>query len=507
MPFFSIAWRDGGPQLNAAPPAGFKELNLCDVVDAACEGYEEYDLKPLFYTPLTTPEEVAYRQQVMREVEETALAGALRDFAAGLKAMRAHLAQRERLDYDRQQQYEFLLAAECYHRAAEQLSRALSEAAPRSAGLAAFTAWLHAYTASEGFLRLGTDIRGTRQALAAVHYTVHIKERTVRVDNYAGQKDYGKELEAFFHKFRQGDVRDYLCELPTPARMNHVEAAILTLVAKRNPEPFAMLARFSDDWQDFQDPVLLRFDREIQFYLAFTAYAGRFRAQGLPFCLPEVTGRRGVCRCAESFDLALATKNLKEGAPTVCNGVELHEGERIMVVTGPNQGGKTTFARMMGQLYYLAALGCPVPGAQAQLSLVDNLFTHFEREEEQTPDSGRLADDLHRAHEMLANATPSSLFLFNEVFSSTTVQDALYLGRQVMERISRMDALCVWVTFLDELSAFDEKTVSLTSLIDPEDKQARTFRIVLRAADGKDYAVSIARRHGLSYEQIKERMR
>ena len=59
MPFVSIAWRDGGPQLNAAPPACFKDLNLGDVVDAACEGYEEYDLKPLFYTPLTTPEELS----------------------------------------------------------------------------------------------------------------------------------------------------------------------------------------------------------------------------------------------------------------------------------------------------------------------------------------------------------------------------------------------------------------------------------------------------------------
>ena len=507
MPFVSIVFQDGGPELHAAAPAFFKDLNLGDVVEAACKGSEEYNLKPLFYSPLSTVEDVVYRQQVMKDISSGMLARHLENFSEGIKAMRAHLAQGERLAYDRQKQHELLLAAECYHMAVVDLAANLAADAPQSTGLCSFGQWLADYTAGERFTRLGAETQHTKQALADVRYTVHIKDRTVQVEDYTGQADYGKELENFFLKFRQGDVRDYLCDLPTPARMNHVEAAILTLVAKRCPEPFAMLSAFADNWKTFADPVLIRFDREIQFYLAFLRFTDRFTERGLSFCLPEVTATRGVCRCADSFDLALAAKNLGTEDKVVCNGVQLNEGERIMVVTGPNQGGKTTFARMMGQLFYLARLGCPVPGTQASLSLVDGLFTHFERDEQQTADNGRLQDDLHRAHRMLTEATSSSLFIFNEIFSSTTVQDALFLGREVMGRVSRLDALCVWVTFLDELASFDEKTVSLTSLIDPEDKQQRTFRIVRRAADGKAYAVSIARRHGLSYSQIKERIK
>jgi DNA mismatch repair ATPase MutS len=197
---------------------------------------------------------------------------------------------------------------------------------------------------------------------------------------------------------------------------------------------------------------------------------------------------------------------VNENVGLVLNDFHLESEERVVVISGPNQGGKTTFARALGQLHHLASLGCPVPGSAARLFLCDRIFTHFDREERVEDLRGKLHGDVLRIHRILAAATPDSLIILNEIFASTALADAVLLATAVMRRILALGCVGVCVSFLDELADLSHAVVSMVSTVVPEDPAQRTFKLVRRPADGRAYAMAIAEKCRLSYRSIRERL-
>jgi DNA mismatch repair ATPase MutS len=487
-------------------PPFFEDLNLDQLVDAITAGREEYDLKPFYCVSLHDASEIRYRQEVMRDLENDILLEKIKLFAENMRIMRRYLDLSKNIDHKYYKEGWFLEAAEVYCEAITSLVFNLALIDLKSQGFLEFRNYLEKYYESSYFTSLLMDTKKIKLDLATVKYCININGNCIKVFQYKSEIDYSSDVMSTFMKFKQGAARDYKLMLPVGYSMNHVEAEILNLVAKLYPDIFLNLDNFCARYAQFVDKNIAIFEREIQFYLAYLEYVLKLRQAGLKFCYPQISDKSKEIFAYEVFDLVLAKKLVDENSQVVCNDFYLKDNERILVVSGPNQGGKTTFARTFGQLHFLASIGCLVPGREARLFLYDSLFTHFEKEENIKNLQGKLKDDLVRIHDILTRATSNSIIIMNEIFASTTLKDAVLLGKRIMRRIITLDLLCVWVTFVDELASLSEKTVSMVSTVVPGNPSLRTFKIVRRPADGLAYALSIAEKYRLTYGCLMERI-
>lgn len=504
VPFVSILYpgeADRVPHAEAPSPDSLYDLGLARVLDDIASTPET---RAVLGAPLSDAAVIRYRQDIMRDLEAADLRRAVSLFCDGLHAMRVRLSASGSGPYVRERAR--LDAAVHYVRAVAGLAEALRCAGPVSQGLQALRAHLDGTLASASFALLARDSESLAARLAELRYGLAVAGRRVIVRPVRSETRARDDIERVFGRFIQGPVPEVDTRAYETGGMNPVQAEIVERLARQHPEPFDELRRFAASSDAFPDPVLERFEREVGLYLDVLAYLEPLRAAGLPICYPEIREDGAPTRCLRTYDVALARRLVREGETVVTNDIELRDRERMFVVTGPNQGGKTTFARTFGQVHYLAALGLPVPGDEARLSLFDRLVTHFERGEQVQELRGKLTDDLVRARRILDTVTPRSIVILNEAFSSTTLSDARFLGARMLARLSDLDLRAVYVTFVDELSSFDGKTVSVVSTVEPDDPTVRTFRIERRPADGAAHALAIARRHGVTFEQILERL-
>jgi DNA mismatch repair protein MutS len=482
------------------------DLNLDQVIRDVAGDREEGALIVRLLSQPADPGTVRYRHEVFRDLEDPGLLRAARQFAERMRRVRVHLDQLTKMYSAEQRMGWFLDAAGVYCEAVRELAAELASAPLASRGLQAFRDYLAAYVSAAGFAELASDTAARQADLAQVMYQVRIKGLRVEVSRYDGEPDYSAEIEKTFERFQQGAVKDYRVRYRTWPGMTHVGAQIAALVARLFSDEFTALGEFCRRHAGFTDASVGQFYRELQFYLAYLDYIGPLRSARLDFCYPELSSGSKEIFARDAFDLALAARLVPQGTAVVSNEFHLSGRERVIVVSGPNQGGKTTFARTFGQLHHLARTGCPVPGSAARLFVYDQIFTHFEREEDLSDLTGKLENDLLRIQKALLSATPRSIVIMNEIFTSTTVSDARFLGEKVLAKVIELDLLCVYVTFVDELASIAPSVVSMASTIVPENPAERTYKVVRKPADGLAYALAIADKHRVTYGQLRERL-
>jgi DNA mismatch repair protein MutS len=249
---------------------------------------------------------------------------------------------------------------------------------------------------------------------------------------------------------------------------------------------------------------------------------------GLPFARPEIRPlEERTCRIRNGYNINLAGVLLAEGCENldesiVKNDIRFDAEARVMILTGPNRGGKTTYTQAVGLCQVLAQLGLPVPADEAALSPVDGIYTHFPIEEKIEYGTGRLGDEAKRIDEIFSSLTRHSLLLLNESLSGTSADESLYIAKDVVGILARLGVRCVFATHLHRLAAaVDEingnpgdgdKVVSMVAAVREETKDdetkeiRRTYRIVPGPPAGLSYAREIAERYGVSYRQLEKKL-
>jgi DNA mismatch repair protein MutS len=506
MAFQSILFKDPRnveKQLRT-PPDFFVDLGLNNVAKELVKGLDEFNIEPLFYTPLDQTDEIVYRQQVFVDIENPRLMGAIRVFSDRFRMVLAYI-NNDRL-YELQRQGLFLKAVNVYCGSLRDLAKALESGGIRSEGLQAFRDYLGNYLNTSEFNDLRTDAENTLSKITSVELCLTIKGGSISVSKCDGAVDYSEEVERVFERFMgSGTIGDEGVSKPIYIR-GHVEEVVLEFAAKLYPDAFRALRDFYVKHKDFLNQTIARFYREIQFYIAYLRYIEPLKKSGLMFCIPRLTSNKGEVNCRDGFDIALASKLVKKNSVVVTNSFHLTGKERIIIVTGPNHGGKTTFAREFAQAHYLAKLGVPVPGSEATLFLCDTIFTHFERGEAVESLRGKLEDELVRIRNILEKSTERSIIIINEMLGSTTVKDATIIGRRILKRIADKDCICVYVTFVDEL-ALTEGVVSYVSQVDVNEPEKRTYKVIRQQPNGLAYALALAKKHRVSYQDILERVK
>ena len=492
------------PEEQCAKPDFFMNLNLDQVVDAIVDGKEEYNLKPFFYQNLQDTSTVHYRLDIMRELENTELLNSIVAFSAKMKKIREYIGFSRKVHNSHQREKWHLDAANQYCSSLMELKRSLTEVQLDSRGLSAFYSWLTDYIQSDSFKSLSANTHDLINAFNNIRYSIRLESGKVTIDPDTGTEDYCAEINGTFAKFSEVEF-DYRIQFFSELEMCELENKILELVRKSNMDVFAELDIFAGKHADFIAPAIMCFDREIQFYVSYLEYIGKLKRRGLEFAYPEVTLDKRL-EVTGGYDLALAYKNKDLAMPVVPNDFTLGNGERIFILTGPNQGGKTTFARAFGQILFLASIGCPVPCRKAGLFLFDRLFTHFSTEESPGLNAGRLKEELIRLNCIMKDITSNSIVVLNELFATTTSHDAYTMGKRILERFISLDCVCLYVTHIHELAAISEKMISLAATVISGKDAIRTYKIVRKPADGLAYANTITAKYDLSFSRIKERI-
>lgn len=479
-------------------PGFLYDLNLDQVIEQI-QSVSQLAVKQYYqYLPLDKSCE-DYRRAVYADVKRKEVNQLLEEFVGRMEVRKLAITKKNEISIGMQRAAWMIQEIAAYCDAFTKLHEGLEQTEIESEGFLALRKMLGDYISTEKYQRMQQTVLALQESLQGFRVKLVYEQDYIMVEE--------GEVEGRYEEFLQETLGGHRENMKSPfaymPEIDSLEKEIIQRFSKKHPDFFKEMRAFYHEYEDYENAVLIQFSEEITYYLAYSRFQKNMEVKGHAFVTPTVDEGKDMGAMG-LYDLALACSNLKTGKPVIANDMSYCKGESFMILTGPNQGGKTTFARSLGQLLYLTKMGLDVPATAANVHSFSGILTHFSVEESVETGRGKLMEELIRLKPMMCENYRNAFVIINELFTTAANYDACIMGKKVLAHFIEQGCRGIYVTHLKELTKAHESVVSMRAMMDEEKKQ--NFKICRHEADDSVCAINQVNKYHLTYEQLKERL-
>ena len=486
-----------------------KDLNMTEVINYFGKSSKDFPVEYL-YKPCLEQSDAEYRLEVMQELlADGKLFKNISDFCLNIRRFKMLLRDFKEEKHGIQKQYRFLLLCGEFTVTVNRLKIILSDA--KSGGFKRLYDFCLEITDDKIIKSMDKESVSLIDEISAILTNTGIainraeKILTVIDCEEPGETELLKEeiFELYGIKIKDG------FSIVDPMPLSYLEEKVLEVITENHEEIFGNLKTFFDVYGSdgqIMDDIKIIADLLPQFlfyitYLEFVITAGQ---KGLPVCKPVFSDDGFYA--TDGAGIALIMKFFAAQSPVediIRNDIKLPKGGTF-ILSGPNQGGKTIYLKMVGSSAYLAKCGCYVFCKECRLPFYDNILTHFLQKE--ILGKSRLIEEIERIEVLSQNFNRDSLVLLNESFTSTRRKDSVDIAVRYIKKFDETGCSVGFVSHFYEIPEIykngENNIISLRSGIGEEG--SRTYKISEQKGDGFAYAKDIARNCGMTYEQLTD---
>ncbi|MBR1528230.1 MAG: hypothetical protein IJ642_02870 [Oscillospiraceae bacterium] len=421
-----------------------------------------------------------------------------------------------------------LRSLEQYCQAVSEIQILLQDKTFKSRGMKQFSDFIHKIYDNSGFSELSQDIKflsddvmSIRSMTLGVNFNSEFAPSEIGIVSL-NTYEYTEKgfLEKFirFHRKRHPEDKTL-----TPFTMlSHAgngtasESLLMknltSLIEEMLPAMTARLRKILKRYTDLSGTALAGLGDELLFYLCFIRLEQKIRKLGLPCSMPVFSDQESHLADFYNIRLALCKLDGTVENPIICNPLDFTQAQTILILTGPNQGGKTIFTQGIGLAFLMAQHGVFTPCSSGTIRICDGIYTHFPADENRTVSFGRLGEEALRFREICRMATKDSILLFNESFATTSHTESLYIAENSLKYLCCLGARTCFNTHMHELAQnpdslrTEHAVCGAVSLVMGKRGSAEAYQVRCTAPDGLSYAYEIARQYGITFEQLCEEL-